>query len=273
MQITIGYYCPGYWLDNKGSTLTCNFNNPAPSLCHRLCASPPYSGAKGTHAGRCGYRNWDTWVKKEKDRREMDKKEKNDSKRARVHKKKIRDRLNWNEQCEVCRARKARQLSLLVESAFVLTAHFGYTNSEWLSLAASDNAMISFCLDLRYSRQLWIIFPPDTDPIFIYSVSFASNAKRQNIFTKPRRSVATSLQTLLGIHFLLVPLFLSSICTMLCGIHVTQFVFSSFSTESRETVQSRNTQRNCSSTVSLFAEMPLLFALFTFQQQYSYASI
>lgn len=203
----------------------------------------------------------------------MDKKEKNDSKRARVHKKKIRDRLNWNEQCEVCRARKARQLSLLVESAFVLTAHFGYTNSEWLSLAASDNAMISFCLDLRYSRQLWIIFPPDTDPIFIYSVSFASNAKRQNIFTKPRRSVATSLQTLLGIHFLLVPLFLSSICTMLCGIHVTQFVFSSFSTESRETVQSRNTQRNCSSTVSLFAEMPLLFALFTFQQQYSYASI
>lgn len=41
MQITNGYYCPGYWLDNKGSTLTCNFNNPAPSFCHQLCTHPP----------------------------------------------------------------------------------------------------------------------------------------------------------------------------------------------------------------------------------------
>ncbi len=95
---------------------------------------------------------------------------------------------SWN----VCRVRKARQLSLLFVSGFISTAHFGGTESEWLSLAASDNGMISFCLDSRYSPQLWIISPPGIDPIFIYSVSRASDAKRQNIFTKPHRSVAIS---------------------------------------------------------------------------------
>lgn len=29
-KLPSGIFCPGYWLDNKGSTLTCDFNNPAP---------------------------------------------------------------------------------------------------------------------------------------------------------------------------------------------------------------------------------------------------
>lgn len=40
MQITTGYNCPGYWLDNKGSTLTCNFGEPAPSLSSSHCTHP-----------------------------------------------------------------------------------------------------------------------------------------------------------------------------------------------------------------------------------------
>lgn len=40
MQITTGYNCPGYWLDNKGSTLTCNFGEPAPSLSSSQCTHP-----------------------------------------------------------------------------------------------------------------------------------------------------------------------------------------------------------------------------------------
>lgn len=50
---------------------------------------------------------------------------KNDSKTERVQEGEKRgDRIA---QCDVCRARKARQLSMLFESAFVLLAHFyGY---------------------------------------------------------------------------------------------------------------------------------------------------
>lgn len=80
--------------------------------------------------------------------------------------------------------------------------------------------------------------------------------KTKHVFSLKSHTVVRlhSLQTLLGIRSLLAPLFLSSICTPL-WVHVTQFVFSSSSTESREMVQSRSTQRNYSSTVSLFAEM------------------
>lgn len=49
---------------------------------------------------------------------------------------------------------KARQLSLLFESSFVSAAHFDCTESEELSLAATDNDMISLGLDLHYSLQI-----------------------------------------------------------------------------------------------------------------------
>lgn len=62
--------------------------------------------------------------------------------------------LNWNEQCDVCRAKKAKQLSLLFQSVFVSAAHLESTKSEYPSLAASDNSMISFCLDVRYIPQV-----------------------------------------------------------------------------------------------------------------------
>lgn len=100
-------------------------------------------------------------------------------------------------------------------------------------------------------------------PCLQYQKEEKKTPKEQHIYAETHCSVAASLQTLLRICFPLMPLFLPSICTMQRGVHVTQFVFSSLSTESRETAQSRSTQRNCSSTVSLFAEMRLLIALFS----------
>lgn len=159
---------------------------------------------------------------------------------------------------------------MLFESAFVSAARFGGTKSEWLSLSSSNNGATSFCLVSRYSPQddsfhhqtliqsLSTAYPSPTIP-----KKKKKNTKKQHVFAETHCSVAASLQTLLRICFPLMPLFLPSICTMQRGVHVTQFVFSSLSTESRETAQSRSTQRNCSSTVSLFAEMRLLIALFS----------
>lgn len=49
-------------------------------------------------------------------------------------------------------------LSPLLSRLLIFFWGGGGTESEWLSLAASDNSMISFCLHLRYSPRVWIIF-------------------------------------------------------------------------------------------------------------------
>lgn len=159
---------------------------------------------------------------------------------------------------------------MLFESAFVSAAHFGGTKSERLSLASSNNGAIAFCLVSRYSprddsfhHQTLIQSLSTAHPLSPIPKRQKNPPKKQHIYAETHCSVAASLQTLLRICFPLMPLFLPSICTMQRGVHVTQFVFSSLSTESRETAQSRSTQRNCSSTVSLFAEMRLLIALFS----------
>lgn len=166
----------------------------------------------------------------------------------------------------VGRERQDSRACLCLDCSF-----WGYP--EWTALTYCIRQWYDIlCLGSSYNSTVWIISPAGIDMIFIYSVSLASSWGRLNIFTKPHCSVATSPQTLSEICFLLVPLFLSSVCTPLRGVHVTQFLFSSFPTESRETVQSRSTQRNFSSTVSPFAEMTLLPCYITFHNQYSHIS-
>ncbi|KAG7217526.1 hypothetical protein INR49_021453 [Caranx melampygus] len=91
-----------------------------------------------------------------------------------------------------------------------------------------------------------------------------------NLQTDPPKSLQEQLPLIVGsittacvfvIAVVVIAIVCLSICTLLRGVHVTQFVFSSFPTESRETVQSRSTQRNCSSTIHfpvLATESPIV---------------
>lgn len=135
MQITTGYNCPGYWLDNKGSALTCNLEEPAPLLSSSRCTHPSVGEGDiqvddDTGTSSNGLKRKDKWTIME---RWNDRGTKNLFK-------------NWNERCDGCRVRAAKQLSLLFGCVFVSASHSEISSSGDVSRDAPYNGAISVCL-------------------------------------------------------------------------------------------------------------------------------
>lgn len=185
-KLPSGIFCPGYWLDNKGSTLTCDFNNPAPypSL-HPIPA--------GCERDRC---------------MEVKLEELSGYKRTRVNKFIKTEKGDWQPESKIelkcsvwcLRGEESETAELAVWVRFCHGCSFffwggGGTESEWLSLAASDNSMISFCLHLRYSPRVWIIFTTRHWYNLYQRIPCFQRTKRLHIFTMPHHSATASHAT------------------------------------------------------------------------------
>lgn len=115
---------------------------------------------------------------------------------------KIRLRLNWNAQCGVCGARKARQLSLLFESAFVSAAHFwrgwGVPRVNGFHLALQTIVWYPFVYTCATVPEYESFLPLGIDTIFI-SVSLASSAQKDYTYLPSHITVRLHLTLQLGI--------------------------------------------------------------------------